>query len=387
NLYDMTGLSQKGGAVFSHVRLSKGPGRTVPARIGSHEAHLMLACDAVAATHKDAIQTIDADRTVVIVNRDVTATADFQSRGDMQLGIEPLLATLTSVSGERPPEALSAGQLATRFLGDAIATNMIMLGFAWQRGRLPLSRASLERAIALNGVAVPFNLRAFALGRLAAASPEALLPSVPSIDLDTFITRRADDLAAYQNAAYAANYVELLREVRQSEARLDPGAERLAWAVARSAFKLMAYKDEYEVARLYADGRFQAELTRQFEGDVRLQFHLAPPLLTRTDARTGRPRKITLGAWMLPVFRLLAHGKHLRQTPLDVFGWTAERRLERALRDTYLAWVRSACSQLNAGNYQTLAELAEAPLQVRGFGPVKAEAAHRLLQRIHSTTA
>jgi indolepyruvate ferredoxin oxidoreductase len=393
NLYDMTGLSQKGGAVFSHVRLSAAPDAGISAKIAPCAADLVLACDAVAATHKEAIQTINASHTVVIVNDDVSATADFHQRPDVALSVEPLRVVLARASDGRVPQSLPATQLAMAFLGDAIATNMILLGYAWQKGCLPLSRASIERAIELNAVAVELNLRAFSLGRAAAAtSADALLALIvqerpsedtPTADLDSFVARRAADLRAYQNSEYADTYIDLVRRARTSEARLKgAAATRYAGSVARSAFKLMAYKDEYEVARLYADGRFEAALQRQFEGGYRLQFHLAPPLLALEDRRTGRPRKITLGAWMLPVFRGLARLKFLRETPLDIFGYSSERRMERQLRDQYVALIKARCSQLSAENYETSISLAAAPLQVRGFGVVKAAAAHALLAQM-----
>jgi len=382
SLYDMTGLSQKGGAVYSHVRISADAGAMPPARVGAGQASLLLACDLVAATQAEALQTVAVDRTQVVANSTVTATAAFTVNPDLDLGAGRLLGVLDQRSGGAPA-ALPATALAERFVGDPIAANMILLGYAWQLGLIPLSKVSIGRAIEIGGVAVTANLLAFEVGRAAAIhSPQRMLAAGAAtrlpLTLDEFIERRVADLRAYWNERYAQSYADLVAAVRCVERTLDLG-DKLAWAVARGAFKLMAYKDEYEVGRLYSDGRFLTELGAEFEGKPRLTFHLAPPLLSRIDARTGRPRKMRFGAWTLSLFRVLASLRGLRETPFDVFGRTQERRLERRLRDAYLETLRGLTAGLNRSNHSQALAVAEAAMGVRGFGPVKARAAQDLL--------
>ncbi|HEY5760712.1 MAG TPA: DUF6537 domain-containing protein, partial [Steroidobacter sp.] len=239
-----------------------------------------------------------------------------------------------------------------------------------------------ERAIELNGTAVQANLKAFAAGRLASVrhTPSA----EPPLTLEGFIERRTLDLRNYWNESYASRYGELTSAARRASASIV-GGETFVWAVARGAYKLMAYKDEYEVARLYSDGRFRSALAHEFDDVRTLKFHLAPPLLSRMDPRTGRPRKIAVGSWILPVFGVLSRLKMLRETMLDPFGWTAERKLERALRDAYLSSMHRHCESLRAENLAAATTLALAPLDVRGFGPVKHPAAEALLRRLIET--
>ncbi len=392
SLYDMTGLSQKGGAVLSHVCLFPGETEPAPARIAAGGADLVLACDVIAANESDALQAIDVVRTAVVVNADVSATIAFQSDPDLTMNVQELLTPLRAAVGGRELQRVHATSLAQNMIGDSLTTNMLLLGFAWQRGYIPLPRSAIERAIELNGVAAPLNLRAFRLGRVAAAFPREKLNAAgidrqrecESLDLDEFVARRAADLTEYWNAGYAERYAVLVRQVAEREAAVLGKPGQLAQAVARSAFKLMAYKDEYEVARLYTDGRFRADLDSQFERGYRLRFHLAPPLWSRADPRTGRPRKTEFGRWIIPLFRLLAKARGLRETGLDVFGWPAERRLERRMRDAYLESVKMLCTHLTATNHAESVSLAEAPLSVRGFGIVKTAAAEKLLLRLRT---
>ncbi|TGX48745.1 indolepyruvate ferredoxin oxidoreductase family protein [Sphingomonas gei] len=377
NLFDMTGLSQKGGAVFSHVRLRRDPAAVVSAKIGTREADLVLGCDLIAAVHPEVLSTI-AEGSLVIGNSDTSATATFQTNRDAAIDPAALLAPLTAAAGE-PPATLHASQLATRLFGDSIGANMILLGFAWQRGGVPLSRAAIVKAIELNKRAVASNLAAFEAGRRAALEvPE---PEVAAETLDAFLQRRSEDLTQYWNARYARRFDDLMARIRTASDTV-PGGEDFAWATARSAFKLMAYKDEYEVGRLYTDGRFRAALEGEFEGTRALKVHLAPPILSRIDPRTGHPRKRSFGAWIFPLLSLLAALKPLRETLFDPFGRTAERRLERDLRDAYLARVEALCAALAPDTLADAVRIARAPLAVRGFGHVKAPAAEALLAEL-----
>jgi indolepyruvate ferredoxin oxidoreductase len=378
---DMTGLSQKGGQVFSHVRLQATPGRIVAARIGADEADVVLACDLVAAVQREALETITPGKTRIVVNSDLAATADFQVNPDLRIADAALLAQLTERCGSSPFQ-LPASSIARSLLGDTIAANLLMLGYAWQRGLVPLSRSAIEQAIALNGRAVALNRLAFAAGRGAAIAPPRV-PSIPSpASLDAFVAARTEDLQRYWNSRYAARYAELMTQVRAAAGPLADGSA-FAWAVARGAYKVMAYKDEYEVARLYVDGRFRAALLREFEPGARLEFHMAPPLLSRRDRASGRPRKVAFGGRaLLPFLRALAALRVLRESPLDLFARSADRALERELRDTYLRTVRALTAGLSSDNLSHATSMAELPLNVRGFGHVKAPAARAAIVRL-----
>jgi indolepyruvate ferredoxin oxidoreductase len=261
-------------------------------------------------------------------------------------------------------------------------TNILLVGYAYQKGHLPLSAEAILEAIRLNGVAVDANIQAFRWGRLLAAdeAPVAALvakrarPSpgrMLSQSLDEAIERRVDFLTAYQNTAYAERYRARVETIRVAEARLTPGRDALSWAAAKYLFKLMAYKDEYEVARLYTDGSFRQQLDSAFEGDYRLEFHLAPPLIAKLDPATGRPRKIRFGPWMMTAFRLLARLKGLRGTRFDMFGRSAERQQERQLIANYEALLDELKLRLRPDIYDIAVALAELPEQIRGYGPVK----------------
>ncbi|GAA0332705.1 indolepyruvate ferredoxin oxidoreductase family protein [Sphingomonas oligophenolica] len=379
NLFDMTGLSQKGGAVYSHVRLSRDRETILSAKIGPAKSATVIACDMVAATQAECLETMAAD-TLVVANSNVMVTAAFQSDREAVPSVDRLTETLARASG-RAPEIFPATTLAESLFGDAIAANMMLLGYAWQRGGIPLARDAIEQAITLNGKAVSANLEAFAAGRSAALT-EAAKAHDP-LDIDAFIAARAADLSRYWNHAYATRYADLLEATRRVARGLENGGA-LVWAVARSAYKLMAYKDEYEVARLYTDGRFRKALAREFGSFRAIKVHLSPPLLARRDPNTGRPRKLAFGSWIFPVFRLLASLRWLRETPLDIFGRSHDRRIERNLRDAYLAVIGRRIGELAVLDVAAMTELANAPLDVRGFGPVKVAAAQALLDRLNS---
>lgn len=382
SVYDMTGLSQKGGAVFSHVRFYRPDREAPPARLGPGDANVILACDLVACVHPEAMNVIAAEHTRVFVNTDVSATAAFISNRDHELDTHRMLATLASAAGSDPNQ-LAASTLAAAQFGDTITTNVLMLGLAWQSGAIPLGLASIETAFELNGRNKADNLSAFALGRAAHMQSPAM-PRQPA-SIDEFIEQRAADLRLYWNDRYATRYRTLMRAVRAATARVE-GDERFAWAVARGAYKLMAYKDEYEVARLYTDGRFQRALESQFDTIGRIQLQLAPPILTRTNPRTGRPDKLTFaGAWMLPLLKALARLKGLRESPVDIFAYTSERRLERRLRDAYLERMRREAQDLTSATLERALQLAEAAMSVRGFGVVKQAGAEQVLAMLLDT--
>ena len=388
SVLDFMGFAQKGGAVLSFVRLAPTPDWLNQVRIDTQQADLVLACDLVVGASPEALGTVKHGRTVIHVNTHEIATAAFVRDPDADLHAPALLAKMRFAAGDDRVDTVDAQAIAEKLLGDTMPSNIVMLGYAFQRGLVPVSEAALARAIELNGVAVEMNRTAFALGRIAAASPQALRrfagmaadapPQPPRArsdreDLDGesgLIERRARFLAEYQDAAYAQRYRALVERVRAVEAERVGAPLALTAAVARYAAKLAAIKDEYEVARLYTEGRFLRELSAQFERWDRLSFHMAPPLLARPRP-DGRPRKLTFGAWMLPLLRLLAPLRRLRGTALDVFGRSEERRLERRLRDDYEAMIADLLPALNRANHALAIQIASVPERIRGYGHVK----------------
>jgi len=378
---DMSGLAQKFGPVMSHVRIARAPEELHSVRVGAGAADLVLGCDLVVTSGSEALSKMNDKSTQVLVNATVSPTAEFVKDPDWQLPGTHLQSDIVEVAGAKNVEFVPAGKLATALMGDAIATNMFMLGYAYQKGWVPLAESSLARAIELNGVAVEFNKKAFLWGRYAAAdlarveqlaTPAEVIPisQAFSRNLDELIARRVEFLSAYQNSAYAARYSTLVERVRAAESRLGAGTV-LTEAVARYYFKLMAYKDEYEVARLYADPSFARKIEAMFEGDYKLKFHLAPPIFNRPDPRTGEASKSQFGAWMMPAFRILAKLKGLRGTALDIFGYTEERRIERRLIADYEQTVSGLLEGLDHDNRKLAVEIAGIPEHIRGYGHVK----------------
>ncbi|NIC42994.1 indolepyruvate ferredoxin oxidoreductase family protein [Aquabacterium sp. A08] len=379
---DAAGLAQKGGATWSHVLIADRPDDIRTTRVGMAGADLVLGCDPIVAAGKETVLRLRAGRSRVALNSHAAPTAAFVTDGAWQNPAERCLTTLTQAVGADAVGAFDADALATTLLGDSLYVNPVVLGYAWQKGWIPLRRESLLRAMALNGVAVAQNQAAFEWGRQAAhdgarvkalLSPGQVVVFKPRETLDTLLRRRVAFLTDYQNAAYAQRYEAAVRRVQQAErAALGAGpSSALAETVASQLFRLMAYKDEYEVARLYTDGHFQDKLAGQFEGDYRLRFHLAPPLWARHDAQ-GRAVKQAFGPWMQGAFRLLARLKGLRGTAFDPFGRTEERRTERALIGEYLDALEEVMAGLTPDKHALALQIAAWPEQVKGFGHVKA---------------
>ena len=393
SVLDQTGLAQKGGAVTTHVRIAQRPEDIHAVRIAAGEADLVLGCDMVVVNDYWSLSKIRADRSNVVLNSYEAMPGTFTRQPDMQFPAEAIVAAVATALGGRRPDLVDGSQLATALLGDAIGANLFMLGYAWQKGWVPVGLDALMRAVELNGAAVAMNKTAFAWGRLAAYAPARVAAaaragastassagaSVHSLPLDDLrlsrdpgelISRRIEQLTAWQNAAYAGRYRDLVERVHGAEKQRTPGRTELTEAVARYAYKLMAYKDEYEVARLYSNGEFRRRIEQTFEGKFKLRLHLAPPLLARKD-ENGHLVKKEYGAWMLRAFGLLARLKGLRGTVFDVFGYSAERRMERALIAEYTAMVEELIAGLDAGNHALAVELAQIPEHIRGFGHVK----------------
>ena len=379
---DMTGLAQKGGAVLSHVRIAASPEAIHTVRIANGDARLLVGCDLVVSASGESVSKLRPGHSQAIVNSHQTITGDFTRNPDLAFPEPDLCRAVGNAVGQGGAEFLDATGLATGLLGDSLATNLFMLGFAYQRGLVPVSDAAILRAIELNRTAVEFNQRAFRWGRRASvdrdfvasrATPAGAEPETHHLSetLDEAIARRVAFLTRYQNAAYAARYASWVGRVRAAETAALEGSAALANTVARALFKLMAYKDEYEVARLHADTEFLKRIGEQFEGDYTLKFHLAPPLTADRDPKTGHLEKREYGPWMLAVFRVLARLRGLRGTPFDVFGRTEERRAERVAITEYQSWLKEIVAGLTADNHATAVELASLPFEVRGFGHVK----------------
>nr|WP_038052637.1 indolepyruvate ferredoxin oxidoreductase family protein [Thermomonas fusca] len=438
---DQTGLAQKGGAVTTHIRIARTPADIHAVRIAAGEADLVLGCDMVVVNDYWVLSKIRPERSTVVVNTYEAMPGTFTTRPDMQFPAADIVKAIGTALGGQAPLQIDATQIATALIGDAIAANLFILGYAWQQGLVPISFEALMRAIELNGAAIEMNKTAFAWGRLAVvdlaavveaagivrnvptrseatahalpmlgataneAAESGLMPQAADLrdedalrhvpasgdagsvfaplddarlsrSLDEVIARRVAFLTSYQSAGYAKRYVDFVNKVRAAETAKAPGSSDLSEAVARYFFKLMAYKDEYEVARLYTSGDFKKQLEAQFEGDFKLKFHLAPPLLAKKNAQ-GQLVKQEYGPWVFTAFRVLAKLRGLRGTPLDVFGYTAERRGERALIGEYQKTVGALLDRLDAGNVDLAAEIASVPEHIRGFGHVKEAHLHK----------
>ncbi len=381
---DMAGLAQKGGAVYSHIRIANTPEDIHAIRVAAGGADLVLGGDIVVAGNKKVLGAMKQGGTHVVINTAEFLPGDFTRHADFSLPAERLKRAIVDHAGRERSHFVDAGRLATALLGNSIGANMFMLGYAYQLGALPLTAEAIEKAIDMNGQAVPMNIAAFRFGRRAAVDRKAVegLITPPSDEANDSLSlsrsfaetvdRRVAFLTAYQSRRYARRYSSLVEKVRAAEAEKVPGQSALAEAVARYLFKLMAYKDEYEVARLYADSNFVERVRSSFDGDrLRFEFHLAPPLFARTDPLTGEPKKMSFGPWMLTAFRILSKFRFLRGTLLDPFGYSRERRTERRLIADYEALLADITAELTPANHHTAVALAAIPEKIRGFGPVK----------------
>jgi indolepyruvate ferredoxin oxidoreductase len=391
SVLDMAGLAQKGGAVTSHIRIGKSPEQIKALRIAAGGADLIMGCDIVVASGKDAMAKADHGLTRAIINTHQTVTGDFTRDPDWTFPVDEMKRVISDEVGREAAHFIEATDLAETLMGDSIATNLFMVGYAAQKGLLPVSLEAIERAIELNGVAIEFNKRALIWGRRAAhdlkavqklvarASEQSAAQQVPESQdgggiaktLEDMVAKRVDFLRGYQDEPLARRYKDMVDRVLTTEARAVRDSDALAKAVARYYFKLLAIKDEYEVARLYTDGSFERMVRGKFEGDYKIKFHLAPPIGAPRDPKTGHLVKKQYGPWMMPAFRVLAKLKGLRGTPLDIFGYTAERKRERALIGEYEALIEEILGKLTPANHAIAVELASIPEHIRGYGHVK----------------
>ena len=379
---DMAGLAQKGGAVQSHIRIAHKPEDIHAIRVAARRADLVLGGDIVVAGNKKVLAAVRTGETQMIINTAEVLPGDFTRNTEFSLPTERLRRAISGIAGEGRSHFINASRIATALLGNSIGANMFMLGYAYQLGALPLSSEAIERALELNGEAVKMNIAAFRWGRRAAvdlaaieklAAPKVNDPARKlSESLEETVARRVTFLTDYQDAAYAARYKSMVEKIRAVEAAKAPGKTGLSEAVARYLFKLMAYKDEYEVARLYSTDAFRAQVGNEVGGEnLKLHVHLAPPLFARRDKITGEPKKTMFGPWIFPVFGVLAKFKFLRGGMLDPFGYTVERKMERQLVADYMALLGEIGGKLTAENHAIAVGLAAIPEKIRGFGHVK----------------
>ncbi len=386
SIYDMTGFAQKGGAVQSHLRIGHKPDDITSLPIGPADADLVIGCDLVVTASETSMRAISFDDTKVVVNSDPIPTATLQLMRDFELPSQNLLEGLAKAVGENL-DIINASTLANTLTGNSISSNMFLVGYTYQKGWLPLSEKAILKAIEINGVSVEFNQNAFRLGRVAAYDIDMIFSHINSqltndeLDIaktaEDAVTRRINYLIDYQDQNYADRYTALVNRVKQVEQQRVPDQTALSDAVARNYFRLLAYKDEYEVARLFTNGEFKKKVHNQFEGDFRLKFNLAPPLFSRRDPLTGQLKKKEFGAWIFKPLSLLAKLKILRHTPFDIFGYTKERKTERQLIVDYQETMELVLEKLTESNYELAVQIASIPNEIRGFGHVKETAINK----------
>ncbi|NNF80754.1 MAG: indolepyruvate ferredoxin oxidoreductase family protein, partial [Rhizobiales bacterium] len=386
-IIDMAGLSQKNGAVVSHLKIAERQEDISTIRVSAGGADLLLGCDLVTSAAEHNLAAAGEGKTRAVVNDYETMPAMFTNDAEYKLPGDELRISIEARMGQGRTDLINATKIATALMGDSIASNLFTLGFAWQKGLVPVSSEAIERAITLNNVAVEMNLKAFEWGRRSAHDLPAVEKIIERADeaqqtaisqthnlsqtLEEMVDRRVEFLTAYQDAAYAERYRKLVSNVRSVEESISPRSNVLATAVARYYFKLLAYKDEYEVARLYTDGGFTEQVKAQFKGDYTVKIHLAPPLLSRRDPETGHLIKREFGPWIMTAFGWLAKMKRLRGTALDIFGYTEERKQERQLIKDYEATVARLLDKLSIANLDLAAEIAAMPEHIRGYGHIK----------------
>jgi indolepyruvate ferredoxin oxidoreductase len=373
---DFTALAQKGGSVMCHLRIANGGTPINQPRVDWGEADAVIMGDLIVGCLPDSIGTIRNGATRVLANTHLGSTAEFTRNPDFDPRKSELLQKVRFACGDDRVTSFDVHGMVQEQFGDTTGANMFLIGHAWQQGLIPVSEAALMQAIALNGVTIEANKRAFAFGQVVAAGgslaskPQAPVSMRPE-DWPALVERRAVDLVGYQNVAYAAKYRAFVERCAMAEQKVVSGDLLLTKTVANNLFKLMAYKDEYEVARLYRSPEFVAALKQQFEGDFTLRFHLAPPSLAKPKAGGVPPRKLAFGSWMMSFFALLTRLKILRGTALDPFGYTEERRMERRLVDDYRMLVEHLLARLSPATLGPAVRLAALPEKIRGYGHVK----------------
>lgn len=395
---DFTGFAQKGGAVISHVRIGSSPQTLHQVRIVDGRADAVVLCDVLVGTDPRCVRVLAKNRSRVLVNHTEIPSGQFVQNRNADIHLQQRIESLQSAVGHERLETIQANELMERIMGNTVYSNVFLLGYAWQSGLVPVSLEALLQAIEINGVKIEENQRALAWGRLAVQDRGHVLDAAglvtvaqPVKTLDELIQHRGQLLVAYQNENYAQQYKDFVDRVRKREQATCPGSTVLTEVAAKYLYKLMAYKDEYEVARLYTDGEFLKKLGETFEGDYQLTFHLAPPIINRGLDPLGRPKKSSFGPWMMGALKVLAKLKVIRGTAIDPFGRFAERREERSMIDDYRALIEEIIIELSETNHAIAVDCASLPDQVRGYGPVKTESMRQyyelraaLLHRFHN---
>lgn len=381
SVVDMAGLAQKGGSVVSHLRISNKPENIQATRVSDHGADLVLGFDLVITAGPEGLNKVISNHTRLVINEYKSITGHFTKDPDYVFPKEGMKADIIKRAGSKDfVDFIEATELATNLMGNPIMSNLFLVGYALQKGYLPLSVAAVKEAIRLNNVAIQENIAALNWGRLAATSFETVCQFVDkskvvqpdhliSQTVDEMINRRIEFLTEYQDAAYAARYSSWMDKIRVSEDKVK--TDQFTRITAQTLYRLMAYKDEYEVARLYTNGAFKRKLYEQFEGPVKLQFHLAPPLLARHDPKTGELQKMTFGPWIFMAFKILAKLKKLRGTKLDIFSYTAERKMEKGLIESFEKILDKLLNTISSDNIELACKIVEAYQSIRGFGHVK----------------
>jgi indolepyruvate ferredoxin oxidoreductase len=393
---DLTGLAQKYGAVTSHIRIARDRDQLNTYRLASATADVVIGCDLIVTAGNETVERMKSGHTRVVVNTEISPTRAFARDPDWTVDTDGLVARIAERAGH--VDRIAATRIARELLGDPVGANMFMLGFAWQRGWVGVSRVALERAIELNGVAVAFNSSSFNWGRVAAHDPEQLQRALrpenggrqAAVKLDRLadiVAHRSGELAAWQNGAYANRYRKVVDRIAGVERSVANGIgaqgdkERLATAVARYYYKLLAYKDEFEVARLHASPAFREELERNFEGDFKLRFHLGAGPFARYVEGSDKPRKREVGAWIMPVFSVLSKLRFLRGSFADPFRNGAERKLALESIARYEADLERIAAELDADRLDLAVEIASWPEHLRGFGHVRQAHAIRVIEK------
>jgi len=377
---DFMGFAQKFGPVISYVRIAKNPSEINQVRVDTGQADALIGCDLVVSTSPKASATYNNGITESAVNLAVMPTGDFTQNPDANIRAEDRFNLLQSIFGEKKTRAVDANKAAETLLGDSVFANVLLLGFAWQQGLVPVSLNAIMKAIELNGVAIETNKKAFSWGRILFSFPDALqsfdtsgLKQKPE-SMEEMIGRHVKFLTDYQNNDWATEYQSYVNKVMLSASSMNGAGEEFSRKVALSLFKLMSYKDEYEVARLHSSSSFLKKVAAEFEGDFKIVHHLAPPLLSSGEDARGRPNKRKFGPWMQTGFKVLTKLKNLRGTKLDLFGYTKERKMERELIEWFRHEIDEILPQINQFNSLNATKVASVPLAIRGFGPVKDKA-------------
>ena len=373
---DMTGLAQKGGAVKSFLRIFNDPKEISTIRLSYGDTNLLMGFDLLVANDEEVLKTLDKQKTKSIINSDEIMTGEFTRDKNFFLPFDKMKENLINILGKNNIDFIPSNTIANKILGDSILSNMFIVGKAYQSGLIPIKAKAIEQAIQLNGVSIEENTQAFRLGRHSINMKEEILNLIYEkekviTDFDEKFVDRYNFLIKYQNKKYADKYKELVDYVKKCEEKISVDIKNFSNAVAINYFKLMSYKDEYEVARLYSDNEFINKINETFEGNFKINFHLSPPIFYTQDKVTGRPLKINFGSWIMILFKFISMFKFLRGTYLDPFGYFKERKIERLLINSYKERILEICSKLTIENYALAAEIASTPDQIRGFGYIK----------------